>query len=159
MLSESYLEPCPHGCPALFFKIFLKNAYLKSAPSTLLVPFFQGCIYQFLSGQTRNAPDPDQLGINNYGWISALRFPQIRELHEAGSFEPELFDQMDLAEISNEELFPGERLVVCRNPFLAEERSRKREKLLKATEKKLDTIKHAVMREKNPYTGADRIGR
>ena len=103
--------------------------------------------------------DPDQLGINNYGWISALRFPQIRELHEAGSFEPELFDQMDLAEISNEELFPGERLVVCRNPFLAEERSKKREKLLKATEKKLETIKHAVMREKNPYTGADRIGR
>ncbi len=46
----------PTWLSSSFFKIFLSNAYGKSAPNTLLFPFFQGCIYQFLSGQTRNAP-------------------------------------------------------------------------------------------------------
>jgi hypothetical protein len=69
-----------------------------------------------------------------------------------------LFDEKDLAEISAEELFPGERLVVCRNPILADERARKREELLRATEKDLDVIVRATQRAKNPLAGKEKIG-
>ncbi len=67
---------------------------------------------------------------NSYGWISALRSGQIRKLAHSGELQPELFDECDLAEIASEEHFPGERLVVCRNPALAAERERKRNDLL-----------------------------
>ncbi len=96
--------------------------------------------------------------LEGYGWISALRSPQIRELVDAQDIEPELFDQRALAEITSEQ-FPGERLVVCRNPLLAEERGRKREELLTATEKVLREIQKACRREKNPYRGKDNIAR
>ena len=56
------------------------------------------------------------------------------------------------------EHFPGERLIVCRNPVLAEERSRKREELLKATEKKLEPIRLATIRKTNPLRGEKEIG-
>ena len=75
-----------------------------------------------------------------YGWITALRAPAIRKLMaEDGPLQLSLFDEQDLAEISSPE-FPGERLVACRNPALAEERARKREALLAATEKLLAPI-------------------
>ena len=57
---------------------------------------------------------------------------------EAGKINRTLFDEKDLAEITDEEHFPGERWIVCRNPLLADERARKREELLKATEKDLE---------------------
>ena len=66
-------------------------------------------------------------------WISALRGPAIRRLLAAGAIQPSLFDERDLIEI-RADAHPGERLVVCRNPLLAEERARKREDLLAATE-------------------------
>lgn len=66
-------------------------------------------------------------------WVSSLRAPQIRALVNSGSLQLSLFDQQGLAEIADP-AFPGERLVVCKNPLLAEERSRKREDLLQATE-------------------------
>src|SRR5215813_4112477 len=69
-------------------------------------------------------------------WITALRAPAIRSLAEAGTIQLSLFDQRDLAEITSPD-YPGERLIVCRNPLLAEERTRKRQALLDATEKKL----------------------
>ncbi|MGD0460824.1 MAG: IS1634 family transposase [Terriglobia bacterium] len=81
------------------------------------------------------------------GWISALRGPAIRELVEAGCLQLSLFDQANLAEISSPE-YPGERLVACFNPVLAEERRRKREELLQATEKELDRIGREVTRRK-----------
>jgi transposase len=73
----------------------------------------------------------------DYAWITALRAPAIRKLMaDDGPLQLSLFDEQDLAEITSGD-FPGERLVACRNPALAEERARKREDLLAATEKAL----------------------
>jgi hypothetical protein len=79
------------------------------------------------------------------GWVSCLRAPAIRRLVEAGDLQLGLFDERDLAEITSPE-FPGERLVVCRNPALAAERARKREALLLATEGALSRVAAAVDR-------------
>jgi hypothetical protein len=79
------------------------------------------------------------------GWISALRGPAIRQLVESGCLQPSLFDETNLAEIRSAE-YPGERLVACFNPLLAEERRRKREELLAATEKELARIAREVAR-------------
>jgi hypothetical protein len=75
------------------------------------------------------APQPSP-----YGWITALRAPAINKLiADDGPLQLSLFDQQDLAEITSPD-FPGERLIACRNPFLAADRARKREDLLAATE-------------------------
>lgn len=89
-------------------------------------------------------------------WISALRAPAIRKLVEGGSIQLTLFDERDLAEIRSED-YPGERLIVCRNPLLAEERRRKRLDLLQATERELAKIVQATRREKNPLRGKGEI--
>ena len=73
-------------------------------------------------------------------WITALRAPAIRKLVDSGDLQLSLFDERDLAEITAPELYPGERLVVCRNPLLAAERARKRLDLLAATEAELDKV-------------------
>lgn len=89
------------------------------------------------------------------GWISALRGPAIRELVEAKSLQLSLFDQTNLAEITSPE-YPGERLVACFNPLLAEERRRKRRELIEATEKDLAKIAAAVKRRtRTPLREAD----
>ncbi len=98
-------------------------------------------------------------GTDRYGWISALRNGQIRKLADSGELQPELFDELDLAEIVSEEHFPGERLVVCCNPALAIERKRKRNELLAATQAKLQTIADACRRDRAPFRGKDRIAR
>jgi hypothetical protein len=95
--------------------------------------------------------------VEGLSWISALRGPAIAKLLAQGAIEPSLFDQRDLAEISSPD-FPGERLMVCRNPLLADERARKREELLAATEKELATIAAATTRERRPLRGAAPIG-
>src|SRR5947208_5073809 len=82
-------------------------------------------------------------------WITALRAPQIRALLDAGAFQLSLFDERDLAEITAPE-FPGERLVVCKNPLLAEERARKREDLLQATEAALAKLADQIARRIGP---------
>src|ERR1700736_3400806 len=84
-------------------------------------------------GMITSARIRDELRPAGLDWITALRAPQIRALLDAGAFQLSLFDERDLAEITTPE-FPGERLVVCKNPLLAEERARKREDLLQATE-------------------------
>ena len=76
-------------------------------------------------------------------WISALRAKEIQSLTSAGTISPSLFDQRDLAEVTSPD-FPGERLIVCRNPLLAEERARTREALLAATEQLLDKLAKRV---------------
>jgi len=91
------------------------------------------------------------------GWITSLRSPAIRKLLEGGLVQMSLFDQRDLAEITSPE-FPGERLIVCRNPLLSEERKRKREELLAATDKALEKVAQATRRSTNPLRGKDRIG-
>jgi len=83
-------------------------------------------------------------------WVSSLRAPQIAQLAaEHGPFQPSLFDERNLLELTSEH-FPGERLVVCRNPLLAEERARKRAELLAATEADLAKIATATQRARNP---------
>jgi hypothetical protein len=72
-------------------------------------------------------------------WITALRAPTIQQLVEAGSIQLSLFDTRNLAEVTDPR-YPGERLVVCHNPLLAEKRARKREDMLKATEKELAKV-------------------
>ncbi len=75
-----------------------------------------------------------------YAWITALRAPAIRKLaDDDGPLQLSLFDEQDLAEITSDD-FPGERLIACRNPALAEERARKREALLAATGKLLAPV-------------------
>jgi transposase len=91
------------------------------------------------------------------GWISALRTGSIRKLAAAGTIQMSLFDQQNLAEIESPE-FPGERLVVCFNPQLAEERRRKRDELLAATEKELDRIAREVKRRTHKPLGENEIG-
>ncbi len=89
-------------------------------------------------------------------WITAVRAPAIKKLACDGVLQLSLFDQADLAEITHP-AFPGERLIACRNPLLAVERSRKREELLAATEKELEKIKAATRRQKRPFRGKERI--
>jgi Transposase DDE domain len=91
-------------------------------------------------------------------WVSSLRAPQIAQLaQEHGPFQPSLFDERNLLELTSGH-FPGERLVVCRNPLLAEERARKRLELLAATEGDLARIAAATQRARNPLRGQDAIG-
>jgi transposase len=90
-------------------------------------------------------------------FITALRAPAIHELVNAGQIQFSLFDDRDLAEIISPD-YPGERLIVCRNPLLADERTRKRRELLNATEKNLREIQTKVRRSKKPLRGKDEIG-
>ena len=101
--------------------------------------------------------DQSLRGVEGLEWITALRSESIRQLVEKGLIQPSLFDEHDLAEICSPD-YPDERLVVCRNPLLADERARKRQELLAATEKKLEEIAAATRRERRPLRGAAKIG-
>jgi len=91
-------------------------------------------------------------------WITALRAPAIQRLAaQGGPLQLSLFDETDLAEITSSE-YPGERLIVCKNPLLAAERRRQREELLQASEAELEEIVRATRREKRRLKGKDKIG-
>jgi transposase len=90
-------------------------------------------------------------------WISALRATQIQKLARDGQLQMSFFDETDMVEIAHPD-FPGERLVACFNPLLAEERARKRPELLAATEKQLEKIAAATNRSKRPLRGKQNIG-
>jgi hypothetical protein len=87
------------------------------------------------------------------GFITALRAPQIQALTLAPSFQLSLFDEQGLCEVSSPE-FPGERLIICRNPAVAAERARKREELLKLTEADLEKVKQMVDGERGRLRNA-----
>jgi len=89
--------------------------------------------------------------------ISALRASQIQKLATGGHLQISLLDHMDLVEIAHPD-FPGERLIACFNPLLAEERARKRPELLAATEKQLEKVAAATRRPKRPLRGKQNIG-
>ena len=89
-------------------------------------------------------------------WITALRGPQIQQLFEGGTLQLSLFDQRDLAEITDP-AYPAERLIACRNPLMAEQRARKRRELLAASERQLNQISAATQRARNPLRGKARI--
>jgi len=103
--------------------------------------------------QARITADLQPAGLD---WITALRAPALRALVEGGALQLSLFDQRDLAAITAP-AFPGERLIVCKNPDLAVERRRKREDLLQATERALAAIQAAVARPRRPLRGAAEI--
>jgi transposase len=89
-------------------------------------------------------------------WVTALRAPQIQALMAQGAIQMSLFDEQNLLEITHPD-YPGERLIVCRNPLLASERARKRKELIEAAEKKLKEIEVATKRQRQPVRGADKI--
>ena len=103
--------------------------------------------------QARITEDIQSAGLD---WITTLRAPAIKALAESGALQLSLFDQRDMASITAPD-FPGERLVVCRNPDLAAERARKREELLAATERDLARIRAAVARRRDPLRGTAEI--
>ncbi len=108
-------------------------------------------------GMLTSARIRDEVHPAGLDWISALRAPAIRALVDDGALQLSLFDEHDLVSVTHPD-FPGERLVACRNPVLAEERSRKRDALLAATETELATIAAAVARTRRPLRGKDAIG-
>jgi len=104
--------------------------------------------------QARLTEDVKPAGLD---WITALRAPAIKDLVKGGTLQLSLFDERDMASITSPD-FPGERLIVCRNPDLAAERTRKRQELLAATERDLARIQAATARKRNPLRGASAIG-
>ena len=97
------------------------------------------------------------LGPAGFDWITALRAPAIKALAaDSGPLQLSLFDERDMAEIVSHD-YPGERLIVCRNPELAAERTRKRAELLEATENALIKIRAMTERKRNPLRGEDKI--
>ena len=107
-------------------------------------------------GMLTNARIRDEVRPAQLDWISALRAPQIKTLVEDGALQLSLFDEQDLLEITSPE-FPGERLVCCHNPALAQKRAGKRQELLAATEKELTPIAAATRRATRPLRGKDKI--
>jgi len=107
-------------------------------------------------GMLTHARIRDELRPAQLDWISALRAPQIKALVADGALQLSLFDTQDLVEISAPE-FPGERLMCCHNPVLAQQRARKRQELLAATEKELTPIAAATGRQRRPLRGANKI--
>ncbi len=139
----------PDGCP-IAVEVFEGNTadpMTLSAQVTKLKERF-GLAHVVLVGdrglitQARIEADLAPAGLD---WITALRAPAIRGLVEGGALQLTLFDQRDMAAITSPD-YPGERLIVCRNPDLARERARKREDLLQATERDLARVVKAVSR-------------
>ena len=108
-------------------------------------------------GMITSARIDDELRPAQLDWITALRAPQIKALVQAEALQLSLFDEQNLVEITHPD-YPDERLVCCRNPALAAQRTRKREELLAATEKELEAIAAATSRARRPLRGREVIG-
>jgi transposase len=109
-------------------------------------------------GMITQARIREELKGEGLDWITALRAPAIRQLVKSGSLQLSLLDQRDMAEITDP-AYPGERLIVCKNPLLADERARKREDLLRSTQRELDAIVAATVRPSRSLKGRERIMR
>src|SRR5512144_1952556 len=107
-------------------------------------------------GMLTSARIRDQLRPAQLDWISALRADQIRVLVGDGALQLSLFDEQNLLEITHPD-YPGERLVCCHNPALAQQRTRKRAELLAATDNELQSIAAATRRTRRPLRGQDKI--
>jgi len=151
----------PDGCP-IAVEVFEGNTADPMTLSAQVAKLKQrfGLAHVVLVGdrglitQARIEADLAPAGLD---WITALRAPAIRTLVEGGALQLTLFDERDMAAITSPD-YPGERLIVCRNPDLARERARKREDLLQATERDLARVAKAVSRERTPLRGRDTIG-
>jgi hypothetical protein len=108
-------------------------------------------------GMITQARIDQELNPAGFDWISALRGDAVKQLFARESFQLSLFEERDLAGITTPE-YPGERLILCRNPELSKHRAKKREELLCATEAALSKIAQRVQRAKNPLSGKEKIG-
>jgi transposase len=149
------------GCPVAV-EVFEGNTADPRTVSSIISKLRERCALERVvlvgdRGMLTSARIRDELeATDGLEWITALRAPQIQQLLQAGNLQLSLFDQRDLAEISDPG-YPGERLVACRNPLMAEERARKRKELLAATERALNEIAAATQRPRNPLQGKARI--
>ena len=152
----------PEGCPVAV-EVFAGNAAEQGTLKTQIQKLRQRFDLQRVvvvgdRGLLTTARIREELqDTDGLDWITALRAPTIKKLAEDGTVDLSLFDERDLAEIQHPD-FPGERLVACRNPLLAEERTRKRNELLQATETELEKIRQATQRPKRRLKGKDKIG-
>ena len=150
----------PNGCPVAI-EVFEGNTGDPMTLATQVEKLKQrfGLDHVVLVGdrgmitQARLTEDIKAAGLD---WITALRAPAIQQLVKGGALQLSLFDQRDMAAITSPD-FPDERLIVCRNPDLAAQRTRKRQELLAATERDLARIQAAVTRKRNPLRGTDQI--
>ena len=151
----------PQGCPVAV-EVFEGNlgdpATLASQVRKLRVRFrLKRIVLVGDRGMITKARIDADLAPAGLDWITALRAPAIKALAaEGGPLQLSLFDERDMAEIVSDD-YPGERLVVCRNPELAAERARKRVELLDATEASLLKIRAMTEKKRNPLRGADKI--
>src|SRR3989441_3866374 len=153
---------CAQGCP-IAVEVFPGNtgdpATVAAQVTKLRERFgIEHIVWAGDRGMLTSARIEQVLKPQGMDWVSSLRSPQIAQLAaEHGPFQPTLFDERNILELTSEH-FPGERLVVCRNPALAEERARKRAELLAATEADLAKIAAATQRARNPLRGEQAIG-
>jgi hypothetical protein len=152
----------PAGCP-IAVEVFTGNT---ADPTTLKIQIdklrqrfgLRRVVLVGDRGMITQARITEELKPAGLDWITALRAPDIQALAAGdGPLQISLFDQRDLVEITSPD-YPGERLIVCRNPALAEERARKRRELLDATELALRAIQTRVRRKRRPLKGAAAIG-
>jgi transposase len=152
----------PDGCPVAI-EVFSGNtadpATFTAQVNTIRKRF--GLTRVVLVGDrgmiTSKRIDEDLRDVEGLDWITALRNDSIKKLVEQKTIQLSFFDERDLAEVTSSD-YPGERLIVCRNPLLAEERARKRQELLAAAEQKLAAVVQAVSRARQPLRGKDEIG-
>lgn len=106
---------------------------------------------------TQTRINEDFQNVEGLDWITALRASQIRKLVEQEAIQLSLFDERNLVEFSSSN-YPEERLIACRNPLLAQEKSLTRQDLLETTQKELEKIVAATKRGSRSLKGADKIG-
>ena len=144
------------GDPAAFTEV-VTDMREKFRLEQMVMVGDRGMITKARIGALNTADDGSQLpDKDRYRWITALRAPAIRKLMaDDGPLQMSLFDEQNLAEISHPD-YPGERLVACRNPALAEDRARTREELLGATGQLLKALIARV--DAGRLSGKDKIG-
>ncbi len=151
----------PHGCP-ITVEVFKGNTADPATVSAQVAKLKERFGIERIAwvgdrGMITSARIEQVLKPQGMDWVSSLRSTQIAQLAaEHGPFQPSLFDERNLIELTSQQ-FPGERLVVCRNPLLAEERARKRLELLAATEADLERIAAATQRARNPLRAEQQI--
>jgi transposase len=158
--SVSGLLCAPDGCPVAI-EVFDGNTGDPTTLAPQIAKLKPRCHLDHVvlvgdRGMSTDARLSEDLKPAGLDWITSRRAPAIKELLNSGTLQLSLFDQRDMASITSPD-FPGERLIVCRNPDIARERARKREELLAATEKDLIRIKAAVERRRNPLRDSTKI--
>jgi hypothetical protein len=150
-----------HGCPVAV-EVFEGNTADPTTVAAQVAKVKQrfGLIHVVMvgdRGMITKTQVSDQLKDSGLDWITALKAPTIKALVAKDVIQPSLFDQINLAEVTSDD-YPGERLVVCKNPMLAAEHTRKRLELLAATERDLAKIQQAAARDRRPLRGKAQIG-